>query len=107
MEGRVVIRVGRNNVHITLGRGDGGVLGKVTEGMMRGEGYEEVGEKLGRKGVEGGVREVEMKLKGVGPVRVVKGVRRGLEKGGLRVVRVGQERQVGHNGCRGRKRRRL
>jgi ribosomal protein S11 len=108
----VYARCTSNNTHITVLDGLGNTIAKISGGQI-GKGTKKssvlaglvMAEEIGGRMVEKGVKKVSLKLCGFGKGRG--SIHRGLRNAGLEIVKVEQENTVAHNGCRGKKIRRL
>lgn len=111
--GRAYIHATFNNTIVTLTDLQGNVLGWGSagtagfEGSRKGTAYaaQRAAEDAARKGMEHGLRQVEVWVKGPGPGR--EAAIRSLQAVGLTVTAIRDVTPIPHNGCRPPKRRRV
>ena len=110
--GRAYIQSTFNNTIITLTDTQGAVLAWGTAGTAGFKGSRKstafaagrAAEIAGRKGVENGLRQIEVYVRGPGPGR--EAAIRSLQGAGLMITAMRDVTPVPHNGCRAPKRRR-
>jgi len=110
--GRAYIQATFNNTNITLTDTQGATLAWGTAGTAGFKGSRKstafaagrAAEVAGRKGMEQGLRQVEVFVKGPGPGR--EAAIRSLQGAGLMITTIRDVTPVPHNGCRPPKRRR-
>lgn len=111
--GRAYVQATFNNTFITLTDPNGNVLAASSAGSAGFKGSRKgtpfaaqvAAEQAGRKGMEHGLRQVEVCVKGPGPGR--EAAIRSLQGAGLQIVSIRDVTPVPHNGCRPPKRRRV
>ena len=111
--GRAYIQSTFNNTIITLTDPEGKVIAWGSAGTVGFKGSrkstafaaQRAGENAARKGMEHGLRQVEVYVRGPGPGR--EAAIRSLHATGLRVTSIRDVTPVPHNGCRPPKRRRI
>lgn len=111
--GRAYIQSTFNNTVITLTDPQGNVLGWGSAGTVGFKGSrkstafaaQRAGDNAARKGMEHGLRQVEVLVRGPGSGR--EAAIRALSAAGLRVTSIRDVTPVPHNGCRPPKRRRV
>lgn len=110
--GRAYIQSTFNNTLVTLTDAEGSVLAWGSAGTVGFTGSrkstafaaQRAGEDAARKGMEQGLREVQVFVRGPGPGR--EAAIRALQASGLQVTAIRDVTPIPHNGCRPRKRRR-
>jgi len=110
--GRAYIQSTFNNTLVTLTDAEGSVLAWGSAGTVGFTGSrkstafaaQRAGEDAARKGMEHGLREVQVFVRGPGPGR--EAAIRSLQASGLQVTAIRDVTPIPHNGCRPRKRRR-
>jgi small subunit ribosomal protein S11 len=111
--GRAYIQSTFNNTLVTLTDSEGNVLAWGSAGTVGFSGSrkstafaaQRAGEDAAQKGMEHGLREVEVYVRGPGPGR--EAAVRALQARGLHVTSIRDVTPIPHNGCRPRKRRRV
>ena len=111
--GRAYVQSTFNNTLITLTDPSGNVIAWGSSGTMGFKGSrkstafaaQRAAENAARKGMEHGLRQVEVYVRGPGPGR--EAAIRTLHSSGLRVTSIRDVTPVPHNGCRPPKRRRV
>ena len=111
-QGRAYIQSSFNNTKITLTDPNGNVIAWGSSGTVGFKGSRKstafaaqtAGEDAARKGMEHGLRQVEVYVRGPGPGR--EAAIRSLQAAGLLVTSIRDVTPIPHNGCRPRKRRR-
>lgn len=111
-QGRAYIRSSFNNTLITLTDPEGNVVAWGSAGIAGFKGSrkgtafaaQRAAESAARKGMEHGLRQVEVLIQGAGSGR--EAAIRSLQAAGLQVTSIRDVTPVPHNGCRPRKRRR-
>jgi small subunit ribosomal protein S11 len=112
-QGRAYIQSTFNNTIITLTDLQGNVLAWGSAGTMGFKGSrkgtafsaQRAAEGAARRGMENGVRQIEVYIKGPGSGR--EAAIRALQASGLSVTSIRDITPIPHNGCRPRKRRRM
>ena len=112
-QGRAYIQSTFNNTIITLTDLQGNVLAWGSAGTMGFKGSrkgtafsaQRAAEGAARRGMENGVRQIEVYIKGPGSGR--EAAIRALQASGLSVTSIRDVTPIPHNGCRPRKRRRM
>ena len=111
--GRVYIQSTFNNTLITLTDPEGKVIAWGSAGSVGFKGSrkstafaaQRAGERAARKGMEHGLRQVDVYVRGPGPGR--EAAIRSLQAAGLLVTSIRDVTPIPHNGCRPPKRRRV
>ena len=111
--GRAYVQSTFNNTLITLTDPEGNVLAWGSAGTVAFKGSrkstafaaQRAAEAVARKGMDNGLRSVEVYVRGPGAGR--EAAIRSLQASGLRVTSIRDVTPVPHNGCRPRKRRRV
>ena len=112
-QGRAYIQSSFNNTKITLTDPNGNVIAWGSSGTMgfrgsrKGTAFaaQRAAEQTARKGMEHGLRQVEVFVKGPGSGR--EAAIRTLQASGLNIVSIRDVTPIPHNGCRPPKRRRI
>ncbi|OGC03667.1 30S ribosomal protein S11 [candidate division WOR-1 bacterium RIFOXYA12_FULL_43_27] len=111
--GTAHIKATFNNTIVTIADASGNVLVSSSSGAVGFKGTKKgtpfaaqsAAEAAGRKAVEGGLREIDVLVKGPGSGRET--AIRALQGSGLDVVSIKDVTPIPHNGCRPKKRRRV
>ncbi|MBI2857276.1 MAG: 30S ribosomal protein S11 [Chloroflexi bacterium] len=111
--GKAFIQSTFNNTMVTLTDKQGNVIAWGSSGTAGFKGSRKgtafaaqlAGQEAGRKGMEQGLRQVEVYIKGPGSGR--EAAIRALQAAGLFIVGIHDVTPIPHNGCRARKRRRV
>jgi len=112
-KGRAYIQSTFNNTLITLTDPEGNVIASGSGGTMGFKGArkgtafaaQRAGETTARKGMDNGLRQVDVYIKGPGTGR--EAAIRALQAAGIRVTSIRDVTPIPHNGCRAPKKRRV
>ncbi len=112
-KGKAYIQSTFNNTIVTLTDPNGNVVATGSAGTVGFKGSRkstpfaagQAAERVARKAIENGMRQVEVLIKGPGSGR--EAAIRSLESAGLSILSIRDVTPMPHNGCRARKRRRV
>ena len=112
-QGRAYIYSTFNNTLVTITDVEGNVIASASAGMTGFKGSrkgtafaaQRAAEQAARRGMDMGLRQVDVHIKGPGPGR--EAAIRSLQGAGLTITSIRDVTPIPHNGCRPRKRRRV